>query len=141
MEVNIEITRSDYADFNRYYFLKKGLKKRIYIVILVAFLLPLIGNARKPFSITAYFSMVIIAGLMFGILYLGGMMLVMSRTGRLPSDKGSILGKKKFIISGEGITAESENGKTFTMWTGIQSVSENKNSIFIFCDTIAAFVI
>ena len=49
MEINIDLTRDDYADFNKYYFLKKGLKKRIYIVIIVAFGLPLVINSGRPF--------------------------------------------------------------------------------------------
>ena len=141
MEINIDLTRDDYADFNKYWFLKKGLKKRIYLVIIVAFGLPLVINSGRPFEIMTYLSTVVIAGLVFGLIYLGGLTLAMKRTKKLPSDNGSILGKKKFIITDEGLIEESESNKNLQKWKGIKSVESNDNSVFIFVDNIAAYII
>jgi hypothetical protein len=96
MEITIELTRADYANFNKYYFLKKGLKKRIYIVIIVAFVMPLIINIGHPFEIVTYLLLVVFAGCVFGLIYLGGMTIAMKLTGKLPAENGSILGKKRF---------------------------------------------
>jgi hypothetical protein len=141
MEINIDLTRDDYADYNKYYFLKKGLRKRIYIVIIVAFGLPLVINSGRPFDLMTYLTTVIIAGLVFGLIYLGGMTFAMKRTKKLPSDNGSILGRKKFMINDEGLIEESENNKNIQKWKGIKSVETNDNSVFIFVDNIAAYII
>jgi len=141
MEINIELTRNDYADFNKYWFLKKGLKKRIYLVIIVAIGLPLIINSGRPFEIVTYLITVVFAGLIFGLIYLGGMTIAMKRTKKLPSDNGSILGKKRFLITDEGLIEESESYKNLQKWKGIKGVETNDNSVFIVVDNIAAYII
>jgi hypothetical protein len=141
MEINIDLTRDDYADFNKYYFLKKGLKKRIYLVFVVAFILPFIINSGRPFDFLTYLTNVIIAGLVFGLIYIGGMTLALKRTRKLPSDNGSILGMKKFIITDEGLIEESESNKNLQKWKSIKSIETNDNSVFIFVDNVAAYVI
>ena len=141
MEINIDLTRDDYADFNKYWFLKKELKKRIYLLIIVAFFLPLVINGGRPFDLMTYLITVIIAGLVFGLIYFGGMTLAMKRIKKLPSDNGSILGIKKFMITDEGLIEESESNKNLQKWKSIKSVETNKNSVFIFVDKIAAYII
>jgi hypothetical protein len=141
MEITIDLTREDYADFNKYWFLKKGLKKRIYVVIIFAFGLPFFANSEQPFELITYLLSVLIYGIMFGLLYLGGLYSMMNRTKKLPSDTGSILGKKKFTITDEGLIEESENNVNIQKWNGIKSIEMNKRSIFIFVDSIAAYMI
>lgn len=141
MEISIDLTRDDYADFNKYCFLKKGLKKRVYIVIIVAFGLPLVINRGRPFDLMTYLTSVIIAGILFGLIYLGGMTFSMRWTKKLLSDNGSILGKKKFMITNEGLIEASESNKNLQKWKSIKSVETNNNSVFIFVDNIAAYII
>lgn len=141
MEINIDLTRDDYADFNKYFYLKKGLKKRIYIVIIVAFGLPLVINGGRPFDFMTYIINVIIVGLVFGFIYIGGMTLAMKRTKEMPSENGSILGKKMFIVTDEGLIEESASNKNLQKWKGIKSIEANDNSVFIFVDNIAAYII
>jgi len=141
MEITIDLTREDYADFNKYWFLKKGLKKRIYVVIIFAFGLPFFANSEQPFEMMFYLLSVLFYGMMFGILYLGGLYLMIYRTKKLPSDNGSILGKKKYTITDEGLIEESENNVNIQKWNGIKSIEMNNTSIFIFVDNIAAYMI
>jgi hypothetical protein len=141
MEIYIDLTRNDYADFNKYWFLKNGLKKRIYVVIIFALGLPFFVKSEQPFEIITYLISVIICGLIFSIIYLGGMILMMNRTKKLPSDNGSILGKKKFTITEEGLIEESESNKNLQKWNGIKSIEMNETSVFIFVDNVAAYII
>ncbi len=135
------MTRNDFADFNKYWFLKRGLKKRIYLVIIVAFGLPFVVNLGRPFEIVTYLMTVVLTGLLFGLIYLGGMMIAVNRTKNLPSDNGSVLGKKKFMITDEGLIEESENNRNLQKWKGIKGVETNDNSVFIVVDNIAAYII
>lgn len=141
MEINIDLTRKDYANFNKYYFLKYGLKKRIYIVIIFALALPLVIHSGHPFDLLTYLTTIIIVGPLFGLIYIGGMTFLMIQTKKLPSDNGTILGRKKFIVTDEGLIEESENNKNLQKWKGIRSVETNNNSVFIFIDSIAAYII
>lgn len=141
MEINIDLTRNDYADFNKYYFLKKRLRKSIYLVIVFVFGLPFFAKSEQPFEIITYLISVVIYGFIFGIIYFGGMFLMMNRTKKMPSDNGSILGKKKFTITDEGLIEESESNKNLQKWKGIKSIETNETSVFIFVDNIAAYII
>uniref|UniRef100_UPI0032174246 YcxB family protein n=1 Tax=uncultured Draconibacterium sp. TaxID=1573823 RepID=UPI0032174246 len=141
MEINVDLTREDYIDFNKYFFLKKGLKKRIYIVIIIALMIPLIVDYGQPFEIFTYLKTAVLAGFIFGLIYFGGMMITIKRTGKLPSDNGSLLGKKKFIITDEGLVEDCESNRNLQKWKGIKSIETNDNSIFIFIDTLVAYVI
>jgi hypothetical protein len=141
MEINIDLTRADFADFNKYYFFKRGLKKRIYLFFIMAFVLPLLMHSDGPFDLMTYVISVIIVGPLFALIYLGGMTISIFLTKRLASENSPILGKRKFIITDEGLTEESENSRNLQKWKGIKSIETNKNSIFIFVDNLAAYVI
>jgi hypothetical protein len=141
MEINIDLTRADFADFNKYYFFKRGLKKRIYLFFIMAFVLPLLMHSDGPFDLMTYVISVIIVGPLFALIYLGGMTISIFLTKRLPSENGLILGEKKYLITEEGLIEESENNKIIQKWNGIKSIETNKNSVFIFVDNIAAYII
>ncbi len=140
MEITIDLNRDDYADFNKYVFLKKNLKKRIYVVAIVAIVMPL-AMLKGDFDLVQYLVKVVLAAVVFGSIYLGGMFLALKRTGKLPSDNGSVLGKKKFVITDDGLVEETENNTNLQKWKSITSIETNKCSVFIFVDTIAAYVI
>lgn len=141
MEINIDLTRDDYADYNKYYLFKKRLKRQIYLVIIVAFVIPLLIKTGRPFDLLNYLITVIFSGIIFGVLYFGAMSLTMIWIKKLPSDKGSILGNKKFTITDEGLLEETETNKNLQKWKGIKSIETNDNSVFIFVDNIAAYII
>ncbi len=141
MEINVDLTRDDFADFYNYYYLNRGLKKRIYIAIFIAFAIPLVVNNNMPFELFGYLRAVILTGLIFGAIYFGAMIILLKSTRILPSKNGSILGKKTFTITESGLLEESDSNTNLQKWQGIQSVESNDNSIFIFVDKIAAYVI
>jgi hypothetical protein len=141
MEINIDLTRDDYADYNKYYFLNKRLKKRLYLIIIVAFCISFLVNRGRPFDLLTYFMSLIFAGFVFAILYIGITILSIHLLKKLPADNGCILGKKKFTITDEGLIEESESNVNLQKWKGIKSIETNNNSVFIFVDNIAAYVI
>ncbi|NOZ47469.1 MAG: YcxB family protein [Chlorobi bacterium] len=141
MEINIKLTRKDYINFNKYYYLKKAIKKRIIVVIIMAFGLPLIMNIGSSFYLFNYLYNVLLAGIIFGVIYLLLGYLLMNRTGKLPSDNGSILGERRFIITDEGLIEESNTHRSIQDWKGVKSIEENHNYLFIFVDNIAAYIL
>jgi len=141
MEIEIEIVREDYADFNRYFYLKKGFLKRIYIILVTAFVISALIYRKPEFDMGLYLRLVVLSGLIFGLIYIGGMYLGLSFTKRLPADKGGILGKKRFTITKEALVEDSETHRNIQRWQGIKSIELNDNAIFVFVDNIAAYII
>ena len=141
MEIQVEITRRDYSNFALFYYYKKGIKKRLIIVLIAAFIIPLVMNIGKPFDLSFFLLQVCIAGIVFGTIYLGLGYIAVLQTGKLPSEKGSVLGKKTFTITDEGLLEESDSNTNLQKWKSILSVESNKKAIFIFVDKIAAYVI
>jgi len=140
MEIQIDVNRKDYINFNKYYY-KKGLKRRLIIVLIVVIGLPIFMNIGKPFELHELLINMIITTIVFSSVFLGIGYISIRRTGRLPSDKGSILGKKTITVTDEGLISESENSKTIQKWSGIRSIEQNDDMIFIFVDKIAAYII
>ena len=141
MEINIELTRKDYADFNQYWFLKTKLRSRIYIIISFALVFALVLNVGEDFSLTQFLIDTIIFGLPFAAIYFILILIGLRATGKMPSEKGSVLGKKKFIIEEEGLVEETEFNRNVQKWNGIMEIDENKNAILIFVDNMAAYII
>ncbi|OYU96584.1 MAG: hypothetical protein CFE21_09380 [Bacteroidetes bacterium B1(2017)] len=141
MEINIDLTREDFADFNKYHYLKKGYKKRFYMILAVALGLTLILKKDKEFEPSSFIVTFLLTGFTFGILNYVGMLLTIKYAVKLPLSNGSILGKRKFSVTEEGLIEESDTNKNLQKWKGIQSIETSQNSIFIFVDTLAAYVI
>jgi hypothetical protein len=141
MEITVDLTRKDYADFNKYYFLKKRLKRSFYIVLVGAFIITVFLNIDSPFDLETYLLTFLMSATIYCLVFFGWMLFAMKLTGRLPSENGSILGKKKFKVTDEGLLEESESNTNLQKWKGIKSVETNENSVFIFVDKIAAYVI
>lgn len=141
MEIEIEIVREDYADFNRYYYLKKGFLKRIYIILVSAFIISAVIYREPEFHLGFYLTKVVLSGLIFGLIYIGGLYLGLSFTKLLPAAKGGILGKKRFTITEEGLVEDSHVNRNIQRWHGIKSIELNDNAIFVFVDNIAAYII
>jgi len=141
MEIQVDLTRADYADFNKYFFFKRKFKRILFNIIIIPFLITLYVTRNDLNNLFEFCIWYVITVLFFGIIYLGIIMLTLKRTGKLPSDKGSILGKRKYTITDEGLLEESEINNNLRKWSGIKTVDVNRNSVFIVVDTIAAYVI
>ena len=80
MEIIIDLTRDDYANFNKYWFYRKGLKMRIILIIIVAFGMPLLIDGGQEFKITEYLINALFVGFIFGFIYLVGMSIALGWT-------------------------------------------------------------
>ena len=141
MEIEVEVTRKDFANFNRYWYFKKKLKSRAWPILIFAFGLPLILNKNVEFNLAGYLGTVLVIGVLFGTLFLGIMWLTLGFTGSVPDKGGSILGLKKFSISEDAFIEDSESNRNEQRWKSIKSIEENKNAVFVFVDNIAAYII
>ena len=75
LEINIELTRADYMNWNRYIRLTKAIKVRTLFIVLVAFALPFIVDKNEPFELLPYLTMVLLGGIVFGVLYMAGLLI------------------------------------------------------------------
>jgi len=141
MEINVNITRGDYADFNKYYYQKKMLKKTIWLSVIIVLVVPLIAYIGQDFSFLSYIELVAVYGPVFVMINLIIMPLTMHLTKILPAENGSILGKKKFLITDEGLIEEAENNTNLQKWKGIKTVELSNKSVFIFVDNMVAYII
>ena len=141
MEINVNITRGDYADFNKYYYLKNWLKKIIGLSVIIVIVVPLIANIGQDFYFLSYIEFVAVYVPMFVIINLVVMQLTMLLIKRLPTENGSILGKKKFLITDDGLIEEAENNTNLQKWKGIKTVELSNKSVFIFVDNMVAYII
>lgn len=143
MEINIEITRSDFANFYKFIYFKKGIKMRIKLVIIIALVYPIILMIIKDvsFEFDVYIELALIMALFFALLLAFGMLINMKLMKKAPDKNGSILGKKKFTITEEGLVEETESIVNLLKWRGIKEVKTNKNYIFILVDSYSAHII
>jgi hypothetical protein len=90
MEIKYQLTRKDYTAFNKYYFLKKGLKRRKKIILIAIVAIIIIVNFDKPFDLLSLIISIMVTLLLFPPLFLGLSYISILLSGNLPSDKGSI---------------------------------------------------
>jgi hypothetical protein len=141
MELIVELTRKDFANFNRYWYFKKKLKQRMIFIIIFALVISVFENGGHRFDFFVYLFTVVSILVLFGVSFFALMWLMLTFSGNLPSENGSVLGKKKFILSEDGFVEESENSKSSQKWKSIKAVEENGNAIFVFVDNIAAYIV
>jgi len=140
MEITIDLTRDDYADFNEYY-ARKGENKLFLFAILAIIATTLFLNRGESFDLTKFIATFLFASILVVLIYFGILGLIKKTAKKMPLKNGYFLGKKKICITEEGLYSESEGANTLQKWNGIKSIEENENSIFLFVDSIAAYVI
>jgi hypothetical protein len=141
MEINIELTRQDYVDFNKYCFFKKRLKNYIFFMVVFSILLPLLFYINDEFYLTFYLIEVFSTAIVFSIFMSIAIYFSFKKIERLPAKDGSILGAKKIIIDNDNFIQESDNNKSIQKLKSIKSIELSKKSIFVFIDNTVAYVI
>jgi hypothetical protein len=137
IKVNIEITREDYWQLNKY-----GLLNRNRRVIF----LYLLGMPIFMFVLFLIMKLPIIYSLVTSII-LGSAVNVFSyvrmkrRVKRLPSEKSGVLGSHLIELTEEGASEKTSVNFNFYNWDGINSVEENSDYIFIFIDKLLCHII
>ncbi|MBX9850957.1 MAG: hypothetical protein K2X86_04280 [Cytophagaceae bacterium] len=125
LELEIEITREDYAGFTMYFYYQKNLKKRIVFWTAPAFIIPLIATF-KNFDIYSYLILTLVCGSIFAIFFIFSYILIYFWAKKIPLKNGFILGKRKINITDEFYIETSDKGKGEFIWNAFRSVEENK---------------
>lgn len=60
---------------------------------------------------------------------------------KLPSDRGVILGKHRYMVKEDGLLEASENQSSILKWAGVLDVEESKEMLFVYVDSMAAHFI
>jgi len=140
MEIEVDITRDDFKEFNKYAFRK--MDKTFFIpfflfLIALTSLFHILTAPNKQSAINGIISTIFII-LVFGII---SRFVALFLTRYTPLKKGATLGKHKFRISEEGVLESTEFNESLTKWDGIRSVEIKKNYIFVWIDRHMAHII
>ena len=141
MEINVDVSRKDFSNFNKYYFFHKGIKTRLIIYFIMIIIIPIIMNIGTNFNFIVVLINFLGTAVIFGVVFFGLGYLSMNFAGKLPSANGAILGKRKFTIADEGLIEESDSNTNIQKWNSIKSIEQNNQLIIVFIDKIAAYVI
>jgi len=140
-KLQIDISRKDYIYLNMYYVFKKGLRKRIKILLLMVSVLTFISVSFSSFSIYHFlinFGYILV---IFGVLYFISLFVGVLSSGLLPLKKGHILGKRTIEFNNEGLCEATDSSSTIQKWEGVKSIEMNRDYFFIFVDNMAAYII
>ena len=141
MEKTIELKRKDYADYNIYVYFKKMRSRLVITVLGFALLFSFILADYSPFNIGNFSLTFILCLLGFGVVYPLLMMILLQFMRFIPSKGGSILGKRTFKISNEGLIEISNSNTNVQKWASVKSVESNHNAVYIFVDNVMAYIL
>jgi len=141
MEISVELSRKDYSSYLRYYFLRKGIKKKMFLVIAIIIVTTNLSIIGKPFEITSFlgdlFSTLI--SIIFLLVLIGLIVGVIIRF--MPMTDVKKIAKRKYTINKDGIAVETETSSIFQKWPGIKTIEQNKDLILLFVDGTGAHII
>ncbi|OCT13349.1 hypothetical protein A8709_03610 [Paenibacillus pectinilyticus] len=139
MEITVNITRSDYWKYNKYaLFNIPKLRNRF-----------IITNISLPFIVIILlllFKLPLVFSLCWGV-FGGGLACIFSylsmkkRVMSIPESKEGILGERRVEINEIGIHQLSSVSQSSYKWSGVRSINQNDEYIYIFVDTIMAYII
>lgn len=137
MEVTTEITRTDYAAFNSYYLRKKRIKRILIVYILLGAAIPFRNaDSRSLRAVDFVYSFAVLA-----LVFLLMVLILRIIVGYLPSKKGYVLGPKKYVFHDDEFDCLTENMTTSAKYSAIRSVESDKESVYLFVDSMAAYII
>ena len=115
MKLEFEITRKDYVDFNKFHFIKYRLKRSALTIAIVLIVLQLILNGDHFSLGSTIFSTMAALLVYFGIIYFA-----LKNSKKIPSEGGSILGKREMEFLEDKITYKSETSEGSRTWASIK---------------------
>jgi len=135
MEVSTEICADDHQAFTRHVWYSGARGTWVWFV--------LIAFATMSLSVVLEYK----AGLrldtstmLLTMIVLTGYLALAQRRLR-PDPEGPSLGNRTFTISREGFCERSRHFELLTRWSGVRSVEENRNYLFVFIDTCQAHIV
>jgi len=136
MKVTIDISRQDYAEFNKFHFFRTKLKKTIIVGILSVIFLQLLLNLEQ-FELTA----TIISSVAFVLLYVFGIYRSLNKTRSIPENDGTILGQKTIEFAEDKIAYKTSNSEGSYNWSTIKKLEESSKAFYLYMDTNVAMLV
>lgn len=136
MKLTIDISRQDYADFNKFHFFKTRLKRTVITGVLTVILLQLFLN-RQQFNLTA----TIITSATCVVVYVFAINRSLNKTKSIPDNDGAILGQKEMEFAEDKIFYKTANSEGSSAWTTIKKLEENSKAFYLYMDTNMAMLV
>jgi len=141
MEITITKTKRDYAEFNRYWFLKKNLGIILIIILVLAALLPFMLSPETEFKWDFHLKFSIIAFLVLAFLFLTGILFTTTMFKTVSFAKGYDGGTSKYIFDESGIIEVTGYENINIKWTEVKSFRQSKNLYILFVSGMDSIVI
>lgn len=136
MKLTIDISRQDYADFNKFHFLKTKLKRTLITGALTVIILQLFLN-REQFDLTA----TIISSVACILVYVFAINRSLNKTKSIPDNDGTILGQKEMEFAEDKIIYKTANSEGSSDWTTIKKLEESSKAFYLYMDTNMAMLV
>lgn len=136
MTLTIEITREDYADFNKFNFYSKGLKRTIINGVITIIFLQLLLN-YKEFKLAP----TLISSVACVLVYFFLIKRSLNKSKNVPDQDGSMLGEKEVEFTDEKISYKASNAEGSINWTAIKSFKESSKAFYLYIDANMAVVV
>lgn len=136
MKLTIDISRQDYADFNKFHFIKTKLKGTVITGVLTVIFLQIFLN-REQFNLTA----TIVSSTAWLLMYVLVISRRLNKTKRIPDNDGTILGQKEIEFCEDKIIYKTEKSDGSNAWTTIKKLEESSKAFYLYMDTNVAMVV
>ncbi|MFI5203308.1 MAG: YcxB family protein [Flavobacteriales bacterium] len=143
MELSIVIHPADYTAFLNYYLFRIRFKSRILLYLLLSLIVTTVltwrdGNLPLNQKILL-FALTPVCAILVGFSFL---YFFTKLSGRIYlSKKGVVLGPRKYVLSEDRFSQESEKAQSSVIWSSVLSLKESSSYYFLFVDKAAAFII
>ena len=136
MKLTIDISRQDYADFNKFHFFKTKLKRTVITGALTVIILQLFLN-REQFNLTA----TIVSSVVCVLVYVFAISRSLNKTKSIPDNDGTILGQKEMEFAEDKIIYKTANSEGSSDWTTIKKLEESSKAFYLYMDTNMAMLV
>ena len=136
MKLTIDITREDYADYNKFHFVKTRLKRSIIVILATLIIVEIFLNKDKFDLTSTIISSIAGVGMYVFIIYRS-----FNKIKKIPVDGGHILGQKEIEFTEEKYYSKTKNSEGSAEWSTIKSIEENKKSFYLYVDKNMAIMV
>ncbi|MFI5218853.1 MAG: YcxB family protein [Bacteroidia bacterium] len=136
MRLQIDITRQDYSDFNKFHFRQTKMKRTIIIGMLTVIIVQLFLN-REQFDLIA----TIISTIVCIVVYVFMINRSLNKTKNIPDNNGTILGEKEIDFTDDKIIYKTRDSQGSSNWNTIKNLKESPKAFYLYMDTNMAMLI
>jgi len=135
MKLDFEITREDYAGFNKHHFIKKRLKRTILFVALLIVLVEISDGKEFDLNLS-----IMTASITLPIIFLIYVLALYS-TRYMALKNGSILGSREMEFTDENITCKTKDSQMSSNWSAVKSFQKGNKAYYLYLDKNCAYII